>query len=248
LRAVSEDFVRVGGRPGRPESTDFVLKNSIFRVALPSGLSVQLAADWVGKGGRARMLRDAEVTATRQKAGAVVCVKAVGMKEVWHLAASDGALSAPQIITLYSKRWTIEPNFRDSKDLRFGMGMSVLRIDNPQRRDRLLLLNAFAVLLLTILGTAGESLGMDRELRTSTAKRPVPCSGKDACSTTSSPTCQTNACDRSSNEAFAYGTSNGAFVLAVDRKTRPYRVMRRFAPKLSRQGSAQPRPAAASRD
>ena len=43
------------------------------------------------------------------------------MKEAWHLAASDGALSAPQIITLYSKRWTIEPSFRDSKDLRFGM-------------------------------------------------------------------------------------------------------------------------------
>jgi hypothetical protein len=117
----------------------------------------RLAADWVGKGGRARMLRDAEVTAARQKVGAVVCVKAVGMKEAWHLAASDGSLSAPQIIKLYSKRWTIEPSFRDSKDLRFGMGMSVLRIDDPQRRDRLLLLNAFAILLLTILGAAGSA-------------------------------------------------------------------------------------------
>src|SRR5277367_4792957 len=143
-----------------------------IQVAAENG-ETRLAADWVGKGGRARMLRDAEVTATRQKVGAVVCVKAVGMKEAWHLAASDGALSAPQIITLYSKRWTIEPSFRDSKDLRFGMGMSVLRIDDPQRRDRLLLLNAFAVLLLTILGAAGESLGMDRQLRTSTAKRRV---------------------------------------------------------------------------
>jgi len=133
----------------------------------------RLAVDWVGKGGRARMLRDAEVTAARQKVGAVVCVKAVGMKEAWHLAASDGSLSAPQIIKLYSKRWTIEPSFRDSKDLRFGMGMSVLRIDDPQRRDRLLLLNAFAILLLTILGAAGESLGMDRQLRTSTVKRRV---------------------------------------------------------------------------
>ncbi len=53
----------------------------------------RLAADWAGKGGRARMLRDAEVTATRQKVGAVVCVKAVGMKEAWHLATSDGSLS-----------------------------------------------------------------------------------------------------------------------------------------------------------
>jgi hypothetical protein len=53
------------------------------------------------------------------------------------------------------------------------MGMSALRIADPQRRDRLLLLNAFAILLLTILGAAGESLGMDRQLRTSTAKRRV---------------------------------------------------------------------------
>ena len=56
----------------------------------------RLAADWVGKGGRARKLRDAEITAARHKVGAVVCVKAVGMKDAWHLAASDGALSAPR--------------------------------------------------------------------------------------------------------------------------------------------------------
>jgi hypothetical protein len=133
----------------------------------------RLAAGWVGKDGRARKLRDAEITAARHRVGAVVCVKAAGMAEPWHLAASDGALSASRIVKLYAKRWTIEPSFRDSKDLRFGMGLSVIRIDDPQRRDRLLLLNAFAILLLTILGAAGESLGMDRQLRTSTVKRRV---------------------------------------------------------------------------
>jgi len=51
--------------------------------------------------------------------------------------------------------WDIEPGFRDTKDLRFGMGLSVLRIGDPQRRDRLLLLNALAILLLTLLGAAG---------------------------------------------------------------------------------------------
>ena len=49
--------------------------------------------------------------------------------------------------------------------------MSALRINDPRRRDRLILLNAFAILLLTLLGAAGESLGMDRQLRTSTVKR-----------------------------------------------------------------------------
>ena len=71
----------------------------------------------------------------------------------------------------YAKRWTIEPNFRDTKDLRFGMGMSALRIADPQRRDRLFLLNAFAIVLLTLLGAAGESLGLDRLLKVNTSKR-----------------------------------------------------------------------------
>ena len=60
-------------------------------------------------------------------------MKARGMKAAWHLAASDGALSAAEIVALYGKRWIIEPSFRDTKDLRFGMGMSELRIDDPQR-------------------------------------------------------------------------------------------------------------------
>jgi Transposase DDE domain len=131
----------------------------------------RLAADWVGKGGRARKLRDAEVTAGRHKVGAVVCVHARGMKEPWCLAASDGEASARVIMNHYAKRWTIEPNFRDTKDLRFGMGMSALRIADPQRRDRLFLLNAFAIVLLTMLGAAGESLGMDRLLKANTSKR-----------------------------------------------------------------------------
>ena len=78
--------------------------------------------------------------------------------------------SAREIINYYAKRWTIEPGFRHTKDLRFGMGMGVLRISDPQRRDRLLLLNAFAIVLLTLLGAAGESLGMDRHLKSNTAK------------------------------------------------------------------------------
>jgi hypothetical protein len=128
------------------------------------------AAAWVGKGGRARKLRDAEVTAGRHKVPAVVCVKARDMKQAWCLAASNAEATAREIMNYYAKRWTIEPGFRDTKDLRFGMGLSVLRIADPQRRDRLLLLNAFAIVLLTLLGAAGESLGMDRHLKSNTAK------------------------------------------------------------------------------
>ena len=51
------------------------------------------------------------------------------------------------------------------------MGMSTLRIADPQRRDRLLLLSALAIVLLTLLGAAGESLGFDRLLKSNTSKR-----------------------------------------------------------------------------
>jgi len=129
------------------------------------------AAAWVGAGGRARRLDGAAITAAPQTVGAVVCVHAKGMKEPWCLATSRTDASTRKIIDLYAQRWTIEPSFRDTKDLRFGMGLASVHIADPQRRDRLLLLNAFAVLLLTLLGEAGESLGMDRQLRTSTTKR-----------------------------------------------------------------------------
>ena len=129
------------------------------------------AAEWVGKSGRARKLRDARVTASHgYKIGAVVCVHAKAMKEPWCLAASNAEASSAMLVNYYAKRWTIEPNFRDIKDLRFGMGLGVTRIGEPTRRDRLLLINAFAMVLLTMLGAAGESLGMDRLLKSNTSK------------------------------------------------------------------------------
>ncbi len=128
------------------------------------------AAEWVGKSGRARKLRDARVTAKGQQVGAVVCVHAKGMKEPWCLAASDPEATAAELVNHYAKRWTIEPSFRDTKNLRFGMGLSATRIGEPTRRDRLLLVSAFATALLTLLGTVGESLGMDRLLKSNTSK------------------------------------------------------------------------------
>jgi Transposase DDE domain len=128
------------------------------------------ATEWVGKGGRARKLRDARVTAQGRQVGAVVCVHAKAMKEPWCLAASDPEATAAVLVNHYARRWTIEPQFRDTKDLRFGMGLSSTRIGEPTRRDRLLLVSAFAMALLTLLGATGESLGMDRLLKSNTSK------------------------------------------------------------------------------
>jgi hypothetical protein len=53
------------------------------------------------------------------------------------------------------------------------MGMGQIRISSPERRDRLWLLNALAVALLTLLAAAGEALGFDKHLKASTTKRRV---------------------------------------------------------------------------
>ena len=42
------------------------------------------------------------------------------------------------------------------------MGLSAMRVSKTERRDRLLLLSALAIALLTLLGAAGENLGYDR--------------------------------------------------------------------------------------
>ena len=127
------------------------------------------AAEWVGKGGRARTLRDARVTAKGQPVGAVVCVHAKGMKEPWCLASSARDAPVAMLVRHYAERWTIEPQFRDTKDLQFGMGLSATRIGEPMRRDRLLLISAFATALLTLLGAVGERLGLDRLLKSNTS-------------------------------------------------------------------------------
>ena len=50
------------------------------------------------------------------------------------------------------------------------MELSSTRIGEPTRRDHLLLVSAFAVALLTLPGTVGESLGRDRLLKCNTSK------------------------------------------------------------------------------
>ena len=95
------------------------------------------------------------------------------MKQAWCLATSSTDETAKALMKLYGKRWGIECGLRDTKDLRFGMGMATVHVNSPERRDRLWLINAFAVVLLTLLGAAGEALGYDRMLKTNTTKRRV---------------------------------------------------------------------------
>lgn len=129
------------------------------------------AAEWVPGNGRPRMLRDGFVTQDRCPVPAVVCIKESGMKDSWCLAANRTDLGARGIVDLYGRRFTTEENFRDTKDPKFGLGLSATHIGTPARRDRLLLIATLAQALLTLLGAAGEALGMDRMLKANTAKK-----------------------------------------------------------------------------
>jgi hypothetical protein len=126
---------------------------------------------WVPESGRATIIRGARVTRTRAEVPAVVVVHAKDMKEAWCLATSLSERKAGEVVKLYGRRFTIEETFRDQKNFRFGLGLSATHIGNTDRRDRLLLLAAIAQALLTLLGAAGETCGLDRLMKTNTSKK-----------------------------------------------------------------------------
>jgi hypothetical protein len=150
---------------------DFTIRfRGNIRVESADG-EVQSANEWVPPTGRARMLRGARVTEDRAQVPAVVVVHARGMKEPWCLVTSRKDFTASQVVKRYGRRFSIEETFRDTKDLRFGMGLKATHIRQPQRRDRMLLLVAMAHALLTLLGAASEATGMDAYLKANTVKR-----------------------------------------------------------------------------
>lgn len=149
---------------------DYVIRfRGNIKVTSDSG-ETRDASDWLSPSGRAVVLRGALVTNQKSPVPTVVAVKKARMKEGWFLASSLAG-PASDIIALYGRRFTIEESFRDTKDIRFGMGLSSSRISNPARRDRVLLISAMAVVLLTLLGAAGEAIGLDRKLKANTSKK-----------------------------------------------------------------------------
>lgn len=148
-----------------------------FIVRFRSGMTVRnmhgekrYGSQWVPSNGRALLLPNAKITGKKFDVRGVVAVKRAKMKEAWLLATSL-SLSAEQIVALYARRFTIEENFRDEKDWRFGMGSRKVSIKRSDRRDKLCLILALATIILTLIGHAGEQLGLDRTLRANTVKQ-----------------------------------------------------------------------------
>ncbi len=130
----------------------------------------RVAADWQRTTGKLRSMMSASVTVEGHRVGKVVIVRDRGMKEVWCLAASDPDLNPKVVKARYGRRFQTEETFRDIKDPRFGMGLRFCSIGAPERRDRILLLGVLAQAMLTLLGIAGERCGLDKYLKTNTAK------------------------------------------------------------------------------
>ena len=127
------------------------------------------ASNWLKPDGRSLGLKKALITLTEYPIKQFVAVKDKGMKAAWFLV-SNTDLKTSEIIKCYSKRWKIEPFFRDLKDGRFGMGLEKTHIKSCERRDRLMLVLALSYLLLVVLGQAGEQIGFDKKLKVNTVK------------------------------------------------------------------------------
>ena len=100
----------------------------------------------------------------------MVFVKQRGMKEAWHIATSLKDRKE-YVVNLYGRRFTCEENFRDLKDDRFGSGLKETIVSTTYRRDRLIMIHALTVVILTLLGSVGETLGYDHHLRANTSKK-----------------------------------------------------------------------------
>jgi DDE family transposase len=128
------------------------------------GGEVRKAAEWVGRKGRMRVLRNALVTAQRADVPVIICVQEPAMKDAWCLASSRADLPGSEIKGAYGRRFTVEETFRDVKNPRLGLGLKQTVITRNDRRDMLFLLAVLAHSLLTLLGKAGQELGMERML------------------------------------------------------------------------------------
>lgn len=150
---------------------DYVIRfRGNIQVTSAAGVT-QMAKEWLRPDGRLRELHGAGVTADGAPVARVIIVKGREMKDAWYLASSRTDLQGAKIKEQYGRCFSIEENLRDTKNPRLGLGLSQTRVGNPARRDTLLLLATLAETLLTLLGAAGEKIGLDRILKVNTDKR-----------------------------------------------------------------------------
>jgi hypothetical protein len=108
---------------------------------LPKGAQVVIVAD--GGFGRYRK--------TRPVCQRVVFWWKAHQDEPWFLG-TDLDCDWRKVCGIYQLRMHIEELFRDQKNLRYGWGLRQVALSQPDRLERLLLMLAFAYLLLILIG------------------------------------------------------------------------------------------------
>jgi hypothetical protein len=94
-------------------------------------------------------------------------------REPWLLASSMGLahLSAQAIVKLYGQRMRIEQSFRDLKNQRVGMGLSIARSQGRMRLEMLLLLAHLATLVLRLIGEAAKQKQLELQFQSTNRRQ-----------------------------------------------------------------------------
>lgn len=93
-------------------------------------------------------------------------------REPWLLSYSPelSHLGATAIVKLYAQRMRIEQQFRDTKNLALGMGLSQAKSRGPQRLQALLLIAHIAQLAKRLIGEAAKARQLELQLMSNNAK------------------------------------------------------------------------------
>jgi hypothetical protein len=93
-------------------------------------------------------------------------------REPWLLSYSPGLayLGASAIVKLYAQRMTIEQQFRDTKNLALGMGLSQSKSRSQRRLQALLLIAHIAQLAKRLIGEAAKAQQLELQLMSNNTK------------------------------------------------------------------------------
>ncbi len=93
-------------------------------------------------------------------------------REPWILAANlpAGRKLAHSVVQIYRQRMQIEESFRDMKSARFGLALEFHRSRDPQRLAILLLILAFALWVLWLIGSIAKERGLMRHYQANTVR------------------------------------------------------------------------------
>lgn len=129
------------------------------------------ASGWVRADGKLRALHRAKVTEKNVPVAMVVFVRRSLMEEAWCLVGSRVGWKGREVVEWYGHGRGNGSGLRETRNYRFGLGMEAIRTRSCERRDRLYLVSALAIALLTLLGAAGEAVGLERTIKANTRKR-----------------------------------------------------------------------------